>query len=87
MSSPFVGKTKKGTALMIEPCSPNENPRRRIASATMQVMIAAVCALVVAQGAGWETAVHVFLAVLTLFTSVNRAVLPRQQCARCGHLQ
>lgn len=73
---------------IVKPNPPEQNPRRLIASPALQVAIAMTCALVVAQAVDWVTAVHVLLAVLTLFTSVNRAAaLPNRRCARCGHRQ
>lgn len=70
---------------MVEPTAPNEKPHG--ASPTLQITIALACALVVAQTSDWGTAAHVFLAVLAVFTSANRAALPNRRCARCGHLQ
>jgi hypothetical protein len=72
---------------MVRPSTPDQNPRGGNASPTLQVMIAVTCALVVAQAADWVTAAHVLVAVLTLFTSTNRATLPNRRCARCGHHQ
>ncbi len=73
---------------MVDPKIPDEKPYRSAASPTLQVTIAMACALVVAQAVDWVTAVHVLLAVLALFTSVNRATaLPNRRCARCGHRQ
>jgi hypothetical protein len=73
---------------MIDPKIPNEKPYRSAASPSLQVAIAIACALVVAQAVDLVTATHVLLALLTLFTSVNRAAaLPNQRCARCGHRQ
>lgn len=71
----------------VDPKTPNEKPRRVVASAALQVAIAVACALVVAQAVDWITGAHVLLAVLTVFTSANRAALESQRCARCGHRQ
>jgi hypothetical protein len=72
---------------MVEPNTPNE--KAPVAAAPpLQVAIAMVCALVVARAVDWVTAVHVLLAVLALFTSVNRAAaLRNRRCTHCGHRQ
>lgn len=73
---------------MVDPKIPNEKPWRAAASPSLQVAIAMACALVVAQAVDWESATHVLLGVLTLFTSVNRAAaLPNRRCSHCGHRQ
>lgn len=74
---------------MVRPNIPDQNPPPRGVSASpaLQVTIAVACALVVAQAADWVTAAHVLVALLTLFTSTNRAALPSRRCARCGHRQ
>lgn len=71
---------------ILNPKTPNEKPQQP-ASAALQVAIAVACALVVAQAVDWTTGAHVLLAVLTVFTSANRAALERQRCTRCGHRQ
>lgn len=79
---------------MVRPNTPDQNPPRWgvTAAVTLQVTIAVACALVAGQLANAATAVHVLLAVLTLFTSANRATSPPASpppttCARCGHRQ
>lgn len=71
---------------MVDPKSPNEKPGGVSASAALQVAIAVACALVVAAVVDWVSAVHVLLAVLSVFTSVNRAARVNRRCARCGYL-
>lgn len=70
---------------MVEPNIPNENPHRLTVLAAVQVAIAVVCGLWVGHVVDWPVAVHVFLAVLTFFTSANRATLVKRRCAHCGH--
>lgn len=73
---------------MVRPNTSDQNPRGVNASPALQLTIAVACALVVAQAADAVTAAHVLVAVLTLFTSFNRAALPPvRRCARCGQRQ
>ena len=73
---------------MVEPNSSSQNPPRGVRiSPPLQVALAVACALVIAQAVDWATAAHVLLAVLTLFTSANRAALSNRRCTRCGHRQ
>lgn len=73
---------------MVRPNTSDQNPRGVNASPALQITIAVACALVVVQAADGATAAHVLVAVLTLFTSFNRAALPPvQRCARCGQRQ
>ncbi|TXH14910.1 MAG: hypothetical protein E6R02_00120 [Gammaproteobacteria bacterium] len=73
---------------MVRPNTSDQNPRGVNASPALQLTIAVACALVVAQAVDAVTAAHVLVAVLTLFTSFNRAALPPvRRCARCGQRQ
>ncbi|OBH20419.1 hypothetical protein [Mycolicibacter sinensis] len=70
---------------MVEPNNPSEKPRHF--APTLQVAIAMACGLLVAETVDWVTAVHVLLAVLSVFTSINRAATANRRCAHCGHRQ
>jgi hypothetical protein len=58
--------------LIIGPDYPQQNPRSGRVGAWVQLVVAVLCAVVVARLVDWQVAAHVFASVLGLFTSLNR---------------
>jgi hypothetical protein len=70
---------------IVGPSTPNTNPSQPNPVPVFQITIALACALLIAQTVDWATAAHVLLAILTVFTSANRAAPPTRHCTHCGH--
>jgi hypothetical protein len=69
---------------MIGPDDSQQNPRPGRVDPRLQLVVAVLCAVVVARLVDWQVAAHVFTAVLGLFTSINRRSRAQRHCAQCG---
>lgn len=69
---------------MIGPEDLQQNPRPGRVGPQIQLVLAVLCAVVVARLTDWQVAAHVFTAVLGLFTSINRRSRAQRHCAQCG---
>jgi Zn-dependent protease len=67
--------------LSISPDYPQQNPRSVRVGPWVQLVVAVLCAVVVARLVDWQVAAQVFASVLGLFASINR---PVPYCAQCG---
>lgn len=69
---------------IIGPDYSQQNPRPGRVDPRLQLVLAVLCAVVVARLTDWQVAAHAFASVLGLFTSLNRRSRAQRHCSQCG---